>query len=107
MTKVKNENNQARETGSEVNEYLNLLNQLNLHPCQIVEQEVSHVDGSSVAGNNMRGSDNNVLSQTNHVQENYGVTGISGTGHTINIYQYPKELIEILDRIKEVVTTKV
>lgn len=31
--------------------------------------------------------------QNNHVQENRGVTGISGTGHTINNYACPQEII--------------
>jgi hypothetical protein len=98
----------------------NLFNQLNLLPKQVEnDQGIGSVDSSDVIGNNLSGSDNDVLSQTvsdsksciaigndangstvstqtNHVQENCGVTGITGTGHTINIYQCPQELINLL-----------
>jgi hypothetical protein len=85
----------------------NLFNQLNLLPRQTEnEQEISNVDGSDVNGNNLHGNENISVAgseneiQTNNVQENYGVTGITGTGHTINIYQYPKELAELLAKLK-------
>jgi hypothetical protein len=45
---------------------------------------------------NVVGNDNNVLAQTNHVQENRGITGITGTGHTITVNQCPDELIQLL-----------
>jgi hypothetical protein len=41
-------------------------------------------------------NDSSVHTQSNHVQDNHGITGITGTGHTINVYQYPKELEELL-----------
>ncbi|MDR2806524.1 MAG: hypothetical protein LBB85_13015 [Dysgonamonadaceae bacterium] len=63
------------------------------------EQNTSNNEWTGVVGNNLNGIDNNVSTQTNHVQENYGVTGITGTGHTINIYQYPKSLEDFLMKI--------
>jgi hypothetical protein len=70
-------------------ESVNQLSQLNLLPnAQDVTQSNEH--GDNVYGQN---------AQANRVQENYGVTGISGTGHTINIYQYPKELVELLKKV--------
>jgi hypothetical protein len=71
-------------------ESVNQLSQLNLLPnAQDVTQNNEH--GDNVYGQN---------AQANRVQENYGVTGISGTGHTINIYQYPKELVELLKKLQ-------
>jgi hypothetical protein len=71
------------------------------------EQNAENISDSVVVGNNINGSDttvvhgndDNVMPQTNHVQENFGVTGISGTGHTINIYQCPPELINLLVKL--------
>jgi hypothetical protein len=101
----KNETTLAGATGKEAIDSQKLLNQLNLLPMQIEnEQGIGSVDGSDVVGNNLHGNENTSVAgngneiQTNHVQENYGVTGITGTGHTINIYQCPKELIELLER---------
>jgi hypothetical protein len=94
----KNETKQAGETGSEVNEYSNLLNQFNLHPMHVEGTlTLTECNDCVAIGTDVGGS--TISPQKNHVQENHGVTGISGTGHTINIYQYPKELIEVLDRI--------
>jgi hypothetical protein len=67
---------------------------------EISTEKIGNVEASDVTGCNMNGSDNNVCSQHNTVSDNHGITGISGTGHTINIYQYPKELIELLKQIK-------
>jgi hypothetical protein len=104
---------------------LNQLNQLNLLPKQVEnEQGIGSVDSSDVVGNNLSGSDNDVLSQTvsdsessiaigndangsdikvspqaNHnVQENHSTTGnnFQYNGNTINIYQCPQELIDLL-----------
>jgi hypothetical protein len=59
-------------------------------------QQLEDVESSVVVGNDANGSNIEVSPQTNHVQENCGVTGITGTGHTINIYQCPQELINLL-----------
>jgi hypothetical protein len=73
----------------------NLVSQLNLLPRQMeTEQTITDSNNCTAIGNDANGS--TVSPQTNHVQENYGVTGITGTGHTINIYQYPKELINLI-----------
>ena len=43
-----------------------------------------------------------INNQENHVEENSGITGITGTGHTITINQCPKEIIEILSKLIEI-----
>jgi hypothetical protein len=98
----------------------NTVNLLNLQPQN--QQGIGNVEGSDVVGNNQRdstaiGRDANnsdightttgdgssvsgdISKQDNHVQDNHGITGITGTGHTINVYQYPKELTELLTRL--------
>jgi hypothetical protein len=108
MPHNKNENKPSESISKGEIDYLKSLNQLNLLPKQTEnDQQLDDVESSIVIGNNANGSNIKVAPQTNHVHENLGVTGITGTGHTINIYQYPKELIEILNRIKEVITTQV
>jgi hypothetical protein len=62
------------------------------------EHEISINDSNSCIAIGQFPNGSTVSNQTNHVQENHGVTGITGTGHTINIYQYPKELIELLKK---------
>jgi hypothetical protein len=67
-------------------------------------QKIDNVEGSGVVGNNLTGSDNtsiagndNLLNpQTNNVENNTGITGITGTGHTIIINQCPPELLNLL-----------
>jgi hypothetical protein len=59
-------------------------------------QKIGNVSESDVIGCNMDGSDNNVCPQHNTVSDNYGVTGISGTGHTINNYACPPEIVELI-----------
>jgi hypothetical protein len=77
------------------------------------EQEVGNVEESDVIGNNLHGKGQNVSNHKNtpmvghtSVGENSLITGdtiiensqiILGTGHTINIYQYPKELKELME----------
>jgi hypothetical protein len=57
-------------------------------------------DGEGILGNNVESSNiqngENLSSQTNHVDKNTGITGISGNGHTITINQCPDELIQLL-----------
>jgi hypothetical protein len=62
--------------------------------CHENEQTITDSSSCIAIGNDANGS--TVSNQTNHVQENRGVTGITGTGHTINIYQCPQELINLL-----------
>jgi hypothetical protein len=85
-------------------------NLLNLPPQN--EQGIGAVTDSGVVGNNCNeqighttSADNSditgdIAKQDNHVQENLGVTGITGTGHTINIYQYLKEIVELLKKLQ-------
>jgi len=40
--------------------------------------------------------------QENHIENNTGITGITGTGHTITINQCPQEFIEILSKLIEI-----
>jgi hypothetical protein len=65
---------------------------------EISLERIGDVSESDVTGCNMNGSDNNVCSQHNTVTNNHGITGISGTGHTINVYQYPKEFVELFKK---------
>jgi hypothetical protein len=46
-------------------------------------------ESEGLVGNNLHGSDNNLSSQTISVSINFN-------GNTINIYQYPEGLIELL-----------
>jgi hypothetical protein len=66
-------------------------------------QSIGNADSSTLIGNNANyatvQSGENISPQTNRVQENFGVTGITGTGHTINVYQYPEELKELLMKL--------
>jgi hypothetical protein len=82
-------------------------------------QDLGNVDSSTVIGNNANDSkissvrighstdgenspvEGHIFSQTNHVDTSTGITVISGTGHTINVYvyQYPKELSELLIKL--------
>jgi hypothetical protein len=62
-------------------------------------EKIGNVDKSDVTGCNMNGNDNNVSAQHNTVSDNRGVTGITGTGHTINIYQCPQELINLITKL--------
>ncbi|MDR1201645.1 MAG: hypothetical protein LBL58_08470 [Tannerellaceae bacterium] len=59
-------------------------------------QKIGNVSGSDVTGCNMDGSNNNVCPQHNTVFDNYGITGISGSGHTINNYACPPEIVELI-----------
>jgi hypothetical protein len=67
-------------------------------------QKIGNVDGSGGVGNNLSGNDNTSISgsdnllnpQTNNVENNTGITGITGTGHTINNYACPPEIIEFI-----------
>jgi hypothetical protein len=59
-------------------------------------QKIGNVDGSDIAGCNTNGRDNNVCPQHNTAPDNYGITGISGTGHTINNYACPPEIVELI-----------
>jgi hypothetical protein len=95
-----------------VRNYLNLLPESEQNT-----QNLGNVDSSTVIGNNANGRkissarighstdgenspvEGHIFSQTNHVDTNTGITGISGTGHTINVYQYPKELSELLIKL--------
>ena len=40
--------------------------------------------------------------QENHVENNTGITGITGNGHIITINQCPKEVIEMLSKMTEI-----
>jgi hypothetical protein len=57
-------------------------------------------DGEGILGNNVESSNiqngTNLSSQTNHVDKNTGITGISGSGHTIYNYACPPEIIEFI-----------
>jgi hypothetical protein len=115
MTVDKNDSEQALTRGSN---YLNLLpkSEQNSQELECVDdsvavgsdangsdislEKIGAVTESDVTGCNMNGSDNNVSAQHNTVSDNRGVTGITGTGHTINIYQYPKELTELLMKLQ-------
>jgi hypothetical protein len=113
MTSIKNESGQASTGGKEVSNPnpLLLATAFNLLPqnqsnganentesnMQQNTQNLEDVGGSIVVGNDANNA--NIRHQVNHVQENRGVTGITGTGHTINIYQYPKELTELLIKL--------
>jgi hypothetical protein len=59
-------------------------------------QELNDVENSVIVGTDANNSEINATSQTNHVQENRGVTGIQGTGYTINNYACPKEIIDFV-----------
>jgi hypothetical protein len=69
---------------------------------EINSQSVGETQGEGILGNNVESSNiqngTNLSSQTNHVDKNTGITGISGTGHTINNYNYacPPEIIELI-----------
>ena len=63
---------------------------------KIKEQGIGNIDGSTVTGNNVTNN------QENRVDMNSGITGITGTGHTITINQCPKEIIEILSKMIEI-----
>jgi hypothetical protein len=67
----------------------------------------NHIEGDTNAGNatndinqdsckDNQNSFNKTFYQTNDVENNHGVTGISGTGHTIIVNQCPDELIQLL-----------
>jgi hypothetical protein len=60
------------------------------------KQGMGDIEASDVTGCNMSGSGNNVFSQHNAVSENHGITGISGTGHTINNYACPPEIVDFI-----------
>jgi glycerol kinase len=118
VSKVNNSSRTSTPDCESVKQYDNLLNLL---PQQAkMKQENGKDNASSVYGNATTGifekncesvkvgrdANNaniqigeNLSCQTNHVQENRGVTGITGTGHTINIYQYPKSLEDLLTKI--------
>jgi hypothetical protein len=65
---------------------------------------------SRIATQKNTNGDNNfgriVSTQKNNVQENRGVTGISGNGITVNVYQYPKELAELFKLLINKIETK-
>jgi hypothetical protein len=72
----------------------------NIHHSEENEQGISNVDGSGVVGNNLSGSDNNVSSLTSRIETSYGVViGRDVNNSTINIYQCPKELTEVLIKL--------
>jgi hypothetical protein len=68
------------------------------------QQDISSVEGSGIVGNNLYGNENASVSgnenslhpQTNNVEQNTGITGISGTAHTIYNYACPPEIIEFI-----------
>jgi hypothetical protein len=66
---------------------------------EISTEKIGNVEASDVTGCNMNGSDNNVCSQHNTVSDNRGITGISGTGHTIYNYACPPEIIELISKL--------
>jgi len=55
-------------------------------------QGIGNITGSDVVGNNV----NRQSCQENHVKENSGITGISGTKHNITINQCPQEIIDLI-----------
>jgi hypothetical protein len=58
------------------------------------KQGISNVDNSDVVGNNLNGNDNDISPLTSRIETSYGVViGRDVNNSTINIYQYPKELI--------------
>jgi hypothetical protein len=92
-----------------VRNYLNLLPQSEQNT-----QDLGNADSGTVIGNNANESkisserighsttgenspvEGHIFSQTSHVDTNTGITGISGTGHTINNYACPPEIIELI-----------
>jgi hypothetical protein len=115
MTYNKNKNQPVTPGGKSVNPLAQLSQTNNSFlPTNLGHQTAgaeSHIEGDTNAGNatndinqdsckDNQNSFNKTFYQTNDVENNHGVTGISGTGHTINVYQYPKELIELLKQIK-------
>jgi len=69
------------------------------------QQEIGAITESSVVGANVNGNDNFSIAgsgnfiQTNNVTTNNGITGITGSGHTINNYTVDlKMLIELLKK---------
>jgi hypothetical protein len=73
------------------------------HSVEGNSQDSEQNQGEGVLGNNVESSNiqngTNLSSQTNHVDKNTGITGISGTGHTITINQFPDELIQLLIKL--------
>jgi hypothetical protein len=54
-------------------------------------------DNNGAKGSSVVHSGNNDFAmQKNNVTYNFGVTGISGNGHTINVYSLPEEFVELL-----------
>jgi hypothetical protein len=66
-------------------------------------QGIGNTENSYVSDSNVQQGENiSYHTQTNNVETNTGVTGIHGTGHTINVYQYPKELTELLTKLMKI-----
>ena len=61
-------------------------------------------NGSQEKENELEGKSTN--NQENNVGDNSGITGITGTGHTITINQCPKEIVEILSKLIEITKIK-
>jgi hypothetical protein len=61
----------------------------NEHSNKAIESEIKE-------SNVQQGENISYQTQTNNVDKNSGITGIQGNGNTINIYQCPKELAELL-----------
>ncbi|MDR1224250.1 MAG: hypothetical protein LBL07_15425 [Tannerella sp.] len=73
------------------------------HSVEGNSQNSEQNDGEGILGNNVESSNiqngTNLSSQTNNVENNHGITGISGTGHTITVNQCPDELIQLLIKL--------
>jgi hypothetical protein len=68
----------------------------------INEQGIGNIDTSTVAGNNTSGSDNNIQSGSNNTIQNitqHNEHGKNIYAQTVNIYECPKELIELIKKL--------
>jgi hypothetical protein len=77
-------------------------NVLNHLPQNISNGASENTESSIRQGNNntsVAGNDNLLNPQYNTVENNTGITGITGTGHTIYNYACPPEIIELIKKL--------
>jgi hypothetical protein len=109
---AKNSNCHVTPDCESVKNYLNLLpkSEQNSQGLENVDSSIaisSDANGSKISsekiGHSTTGEnsyvDGEIFHQTNHVDKNTGITGISGTGHTITVNQCPDELIQLLVKL--------
>jgi hypothetical protein len=68
---------------------------ISLGKAESVSNAITEKSGAAI-GHNVNGD---ISSQTNNVENNTGITGITGTGHTINNYACPPEIIELIKKL--------